>query len=80
MAAPGRKRFGIELLRPEQTPDSEERFGGVIRAEGPGGDQTRRYVEVLETTAPFTADGLALVADAVTPAYDDFGPRCLRVR
>ena len=44
-----------------------------------GGDQTRRFVDVLETTAPFTPDGLALVVDAVVPAYAEYGPRCLRV-
>ena len=44
-----------------------------------GGDQNRRFVDVLETTAPLTPDGLALVADAVVPAYAEFAPRCLRV-
>jgi hypothetical protein len=44
-----------------------------------GGDVVRPFVDVVATTAPPTPDGLAVVAEAVLPAYDAFSPRCLRV-
>lgn len=44
-----------------------------------GGDALRPFVDVVATTAPPTPDGLAVVAEAVTPAYDAFQPLCLRV-
>ncbi len=44
-----------------------------------GRDTRRPFVDVVATTAPPTADGLALVAEVVVPAYREFAPRCLRV-
>lgn len=44
-----------------------------------GGDVDRPFVDVVATTAPATVDGLAVVADAVVPAYQAFAPVCLRV-
>lgn len=42
-------------------------------------DVTRPFVDVIATTADPTPDGLAAVAAAVTPAYADLHPLCLRV-
>jgi hypothetical protein len=44
-----------------------------------GGDVRRPFVDVVATSAPATPDGLAVVAAAVGPAYEAFGPLCLRV-
>jgi L-amino acid N-acyltransferase YncA len=44
-----------------------------------GRDVRLPFVDVVATTAPPTADGLAVVAAAVEPAYRAFRPRCLRV-
>lgn len=44
-----------------------------------GRDARRPFVDVVATTAPPTPDGLAVVADAVAPAYRAFAPLCLRV-
>lgn len=44
-----------------------------------GRDARRPFVEVVATTMPPTADGLAVVADAVGSAYGGFAPLCLRV-
>jgi len=44
-----------------------------------GGDAKRPFVDVVATTEPPTREGLARVASAVVPAYQDFAPRCLRV-
>jgi hypothetical protein len=44
-----------------------------------GGEALRPFVDVVATTAPPTRDGLALVAEAVVPAYRAFAPLCLRV-
>lgn len=56
--------------------------GGGWAVTGPrfrGGDRLRPFVDVVATTAPPTPDGLAVVAEAVVPAYRPFGPLCLRV-
>ncbi len=42
-------------------------------------DVTRPFVDVIATTAAATVDGLALVVEAVAPAYDAFAPLCFRV-
>ena len=42
-------------------------------------DVNRPFVDVVATTAPPTADGLAAVAASVVPAFEPFGPLCLRV-
>ena len=42
-------------------------------------DRARPFVDVVATDQAPTPDGLAAVADAVLPAYDAFGPLCLRV-
>ena len=44
-----------------------------------GQDLTRPFVDVVASTTPPTADGLAVLADAVVDAYRVFSPRCLRV-
>jgi L-amino acid N-acyltransferase YncA len=44
-----------------------------------GGDRSRPFVDVIATSEPPTPDGLALVAEAVLPAYAGFAPLCLRV-
>jgi hypothetical protein len=44
-----------------------------------GGDDSRPFVDVIATSEPPTPDGLAVVADAVLPAYAAFAPLCLRV-
>ena len=44
-----------------------------------GGDAGRPFVDVVATTERPTPDGLAVVADAVIPAYAAFAPLCLRV-
>jgi L-amino acid N-acyltransferase YncA len=44
-----------------------------------GRDERRPFVDVVATSAPPTPDGLAVVAAAVEPAYQEFGPLCLRV-
>jgi L-amino acid N-acyltransferase YncA len=44
-----------------------------------GRDTARPFVDVVATTAPPTADGLAAVADTVVSAFDEFAPLCLRV-
>lgn len=41
-------------------------------------DRDRPFVDVVATDQDPTPDGLAAVADAVLPAYDAFGPLCLR--
>src|SRR5215218_771872 len=42
-------------------------------------DRDRPFVDVVATDQDPTPDGLAAVADGVLPAYDAFGPLCLRV-
>src|SRR5215216_2674611 len=42
-------------------------------------DRARPFVDVVATDQDPTPDGLAAVADAVLPAYDVFGPLCMRV-
>jgi L-amino acid N-acyltransferase YncA len=42
-------------------------------------DRARPFVDVVATDQDPTTDGLAAVADAVLPAYQAFGPHCLRV-
>ena len=44
-----------------------------------GQDLTRPFVDVVATTTPPTADGLAVLAEAVVDAYRVFSPRCLRI-
>jgi hypothetical protein len=44
-----------------------------------GGDLSRPFVDVIATSETPTPDGLAALAEAVVPAYDEFNPRCLRV-
>ena len=44
-----------------------------------GQDLTRPFVDVVASTTPPTADGLAVLAEAVVDAYRVFSPRCLRV-
>ncbi len=42
-------------------------------------DRSRPFVDVVATDQPATPDGLAMVADAVLPAFAAFRPLCLRV-
>lgn len=44
-----------------------------------GGDLRRPFVDVIATSEHPTPDGLAAVAGAVVPAYEEFSPTCLRV-
>jgi L-amino acid N-acyltransferase YncA len=44
-----------------------------------GRDTARPFVDVVATTAPPTPDGLALVAETLVPAFEEFEPLCLRV-
>jgi L-amino acid N-acyltransferase YncA len=44
-----------------------------------GRDVHRPFVDVVATTASPTGDGLAVIVDAVMPAYREFSPLCLRV-
>jgi hypothetical protein len=44
-----------------------------------GLDVTRPFVDVVATTEPPTADGLATVATTVLPSFASFDPLCLRV-
>lgn len=56
--------------------------GGGWAVTGPrfrGGDAGHPFVDVVATTEPPTADGLAVVAETVLPAYAAFAPLSLRV-
>ncbi len=44
-----------------------------------GGATARPFVDVVATSASPTPDDLAVVAEAVVPAYREFAPLCLRV-
>jgi hypothetical protein len=79
-------RDGVGIDRPDDPLDWANRRldlpdGGwaVTGIRYRGGAAARPFFDVVATTADPTPDGLAVVADAVVPAYGTFEPLCLRV-